>query len=279
MRQNGIVSISAPNSPEQSSVPSWSRYVAIGDSFTEGLNDVDPHNPFQYRGWADVLAASLAKRQREAGVQPLEYANLAVRGRLIDNIVGEQLEQALALKPDLVSIIAGGNDILRPAVNIDLISLRLERAIIKLRQAGIDVLMGTGMDARHSPIVNKTRGRTALYNANIWSIARRHGAYVLDLWGMRPLLDWRMWSEDRIHLTTEGHRRVTQAALVGLGLTPDDLRWAQPLEELPPAAQIDKMRDDAAWLKNHVFPWATRRLRRTSSGANKEAKRPEPEQL
>jgi len=273
------VSISAPNSPEQSSVPSWSRYVAIGDSFTEGLNDVDPHNPFQYRGWADVLAASLAKRQREAGVQPLEYANLAVRGRLIDNIVGEQLEQALDLKPDLVSIIAGGNDILRPAVNIDLISLRLERAIIKLRQAGIDVLMGTGMDARHSPIVNKTRGRTALYNANIWSIARRHGAYVLDLWGMRPLLDWRMWSEDRIHLTTEGHRRVTQAALVGLGLTPDDLRWAQPLEELPPAAQIDKMRDDAAWLKNHVFPWATRRLRRTSSGANKEAKRPEPEQL
>lgn len=273
------MSISAPNSPEQSSVPSWSRYVAIGDSFTEGLNDVDPHNPFQYRGWADVLAASLAKRQREAGVQPLEYANLAVRGRLIDNIVGEQLEQALDLKPDLVSIIAGGNDILRPAVNIDLISLRLERAIIKLRQAGIDVLMGTGMDARHSPIVNKTRGRTALYNANIWSIARRHGAYVLDLWGMRPLLDWRMWSEDRIHLTTEGHRRVTQAALVGLGLTPDDLHWAQPLEELPPAAQIDKMRDDAAWLKNHVFPWATRRLRRTSSGANKEAKRPEPEQL
>lgn len=277
--QNGTVSTSAQTPLEQSSVPSWRRYVAIGDSFTEGLNDVDPRNPSHYRGWADVLADSLATRQRESGAEALEYANLAVRGRLIDNVVGDQLEQALDLKPDLVSIIAGGNDILRPAVNIDLISLRLERAIIELRRAGVDVLMGTGMDARHSPIVNKTRGRTALYNTNIWSIARRHGAYVLDLWGMRPLLDWRMWSEDRIHLTTEGHRRVAQAALVGLGLTPDDPQWDQPLEGLPPAAQIDKMKDDAAWLKNHVFPWATRRLRRTSSGANKEAKRPEPEQL
>src|SRR5690625_1896881 len=255
----------------ETSAPRWRKYVAIGDSFTEGLNDIDPENPATFRGWADMLAANLQKR----GAQELQYANLAIRGRLVSDVVGPQLEAALALKPDLVSMVAGGNDILRPHVNPDILALRLERAVIEIRTAGADVLLATGMDAKASPIVSQTRRRTALLNANIWSIARRHGAYVLDLWGMRALRDWRKWSEDRIHLTTEGHERVSQAALVGLGLDPDDPNWDVPLGEAPDQSRLERLQSDADWFKTHVFPWATRRLRRKSSGDNKIAKRPD----
>src|SRR5690625_4101108 len=261
---------------EQTLTPQWRKYVAIGDSFTEGLNDVDPHRPEAFRGWADLLAHSLNERvvAGDSG-EELQYANLAVRGRLMADVVGDQLETALSMQPDLVSMIAGGNDILRPHVNPDVIALRLERAVIRLRKAGVDVLLGTGMDTKESPIVNKTRGRTALFNAHIWSIARRHGAYVLDLWGMRALRDWRMWSQDRIHLTTDGHKRVTQAALVALGLEADDPNWDVPLEPEALQSRLERMQEDAEWLKTHVFPWATRRLRGRSSGDDRVAKRPE----
>jgi len=93
----------------------WSRYVAIGDSFTEGLSDADPEQPGRYRGWADRLAALLAEQSDgEFG-----YANLAVRGRILEDVVGPQLEAALALGPDLVSVVGGGNDILRPRADVD----------------------------------------------------------------------------------------------------------------------------------------------------------------
>lgn len=255
--------------------PRWSRYVAIGDSFTEGLWDSPDGPDAPTRGWADVLAARLSERRVAAGQPPLDYANTAIRGRLLKSIVVDQVPAAIELKPDLVSMIGGGNDILRPAADVDRLARNLEHAVVRLREAGIDVLLGTGMDALGSPLVRATRSRVGIYNAHIWSMARRHGAYVVDLWGMRSLLDWRMWAEDRIHLTTEGHARVAQAALVGLGLTPDDEAWDDPLTPLPPTPRTQKMREDAAWVREHVYPWATRRLRGRSSGDLRVPKRPD----
>ena len=115
---------------------------------------------------------------------------------------------ALALEPDLVSLVGGGNDLLRPGADVDRMARNLEAGVVRLREAGVDVLLGTGVDAADSPLVRATRSRVGIYNALIWSMARRHGAYVVDLWGMRSLRDWRMWAEDRIHLTTDGHARV-----------------------------------------------------------------------
>jgi len=267
----------------QPTTPPWTRYVAIGDSFTEGLwdapdGDGGPDRPdAPLRGWADLLAAHLSTRRQAAGEPALEYANLAVRGRLLRPILTDQVPAAMGLQPDLVSLVGGGNDILRPAADVDRLARDLEAAVVRLRRAGIDVLLGTGVDAAGSPLVKATRSRVGVYNAHIWSIARRHGAHVVDLWGMRSLLDWRMWHEDRIHLTTEGHARVAQAALVGLGLTPDDERWDDPLAPQPPAPRLDRLRGDAQWVRTHVYPWATRRLRGRSSGDTRTAKRPHPE--
>lgn len=261
----------------------WRRYVALGDSFTEGLWDVPDGAPptrtdavapgLVCRGWADLLAGHLADRA-PAGAT-VHYANLAVRGRLLGAILSEQVPAALELEPDLVSLVGGGNDVLRPTVDPDRLAADLEDAVARLRGSGSDVLLATGMDAKDSPVIRRTRGRTAVYNAHVWSIARRHGAHVLDVWGMRSLRDWRMWAPDRIHLTTEGHRRVAQGALAALGLEPDQEDWDDPLAPLRAPSRAEQARADAAWLRDHAYPWATRRLRRRSSGDLRRAKRPE----
>lgn len=265
--------------------PPWGRYVATGDSFSEGLWDVPDGEPpsrtssidpaLPVRGWADLLAGHLADRRANHD-EPFDYANLAIRGRLLDPIVHDQLPVALGMNPDLVSIIGGGNDLLRPNGDPDLLGALLEEAVARARAAGADVLLSTGMDTRDSPLVRRTRSRTGVLNAHVWSIAHRHGAFVLDVWGMRSLHDWRMWAPDRIHLTTEGHRRVAQAALVALGQEPDDERWDDPLAPLPPLPRYARLRADATWLRDHAYPWATRRLRGGSSGAGRRPKRPEP---
>lgn len=284
----------------------WRRYVAVGDSFTEGLWDLPDHGAaapldvgaegveVRCRGWADLLAAHLAERVTTAAVRPdardgadgaraagpepddrtLRYANLAVRGKLLRPILDEQVPAAVALSPDLVSVVGGGNDLLRPGADPDALAAALDAAVAGVRRAGADVLLATGFDTVHSPVIRHTRSRTAVFNAHIWTIARRHDAHVLDMWGMRSLHDWRMWSDDRIHLTSDGHRRVAQAALVALGLPPDDERWDDPLAPLPPLPLAARVRADAVWLRTHASPWMARRLHGRSSGDGRSPKRP-----
>ncbi|MCC2334128.1 SGNH/GDSL hydrolase family protein [Cellulomonas wangsupingiae] len=260
--------------PTAGDPPRWSRYVACGDSFTEGLWDAPDGPDGPLRGWADQLASHLSRRRTAAGLPALEYANLAVRGRLLRPILTEQVPAALAYEPDLMSIVGGGNDILRPAVDVDRVAADLERTVAHVRARGVDVLLSTGFDARESPLVRSTRSRAGVFSAHVWSIARRQGAYVLDPWGMRSLLDGRMWADDRIHMTTDGHTRVAQGALVALGLTPDRADWDDPLAPLPPVPRLVQARADARWLREHAYPWATRRLRRRSSGDVRVPKRP-----
>ncbi|PJI93985.1 SGNH/GDSL hydrolase family protein [Luteimicrobium subarcticum] len=265
---------SAQTLPLDDTPPRWERYVAIGDSFTEGLWDVDPADPERVRGWADRLALDLSARRVAAGSAPLQYANLAVRGKKLVPIVDEQVPAALALRPDLVSLVAGGNDILRPHTDVDALAAHLEDAVVRLRATGADVLLATGFDSADSPLVAMTRPRVGVFNAHLWSIARRHGAHVLDLWGMRALHDWRVWSSDRIHLNDDGHRRVADAAMVALGQRPTDAGWDVPLDVLPPAPFSERARENARWAREFVGPWVGRRVRGRSSGDGRAAKYP-----
>lgn len=252
----------------------WRRYVAIGDSFTEGLWDGD--DATGVKGWADRLAAALSARQVAAGEAPIEYANLAIRGRLARPIVAEQLQPALALKPDLVSIVGGGNDALRVSTNVNAIVGLLDHAVATIRATGADVLLANSADPVNSPLINLTRGRVATLYNSIWSIGRRHGAHVIDMWGMRSLLDWRMWCRDRIHLTSEGHRRVANAALVALGLGPDDADWDTPLPPRPPLSFGDTVNWHAEWVSQELVPWMVRHFKGQSSGDGRGPKRPQP---
>ena len=246
----------------------WRRYVALGDSLTEGLQDFDDAgNPV---GWADRLAQLLADR---AGTDVC-YANLAIRGRLLGPILAEQVEPALALGPDLVSIWGGGNDLLRPDADPDAMAAGVEEAVVRFRKADADVLIGLGVDSRDSPIIRLTRNRTAVYNIQLVGIAARHGAHIIDAWNLRPLRDWRMWHEDRIHLNSLGHARVAQAALAALGLEPDEPDWDAPLPALPAMTPREQLDWNLVWSRDHLAPWLGRRIRRTSSGIGRAAKLP-----
>jgi lysophospholipase L1-like esterase len=254
----------------------WTRYVALGDSFTEGMCDPDPDQDDGFRGWADRLAERLHAGAVAAGRDGLQYGNLAIRGRLLPQILREQLPVALRADPDLVSLVGGGNDVLRPGSDVDALAAALEDAVVRLRATGADVLLATGVDPKESPLIRLTRGKVATYNAHIWSIARRHGAHVMDLWGTRALRDWRMWAPDRIHLNSEGHRRVAELAATSLGLDAADEAWAQPLPPLPARVLSAAVREEAAWLRGYVTPWVQRRLRGRSSGDGRVPKRPTP---
>jgi lysophospholipase L1-like esterase len=259
--------------------PKWESYVAIGDSFSEGLWDISPNDPDQCRGWADMLAMTLSARRVAAGETPLRYANLAIRGRLLRPIIDEQLQPALDMQPDLISIIGGGNDILRPNTDVDRIAAHLDHAVAKARATGADVLLATGTDFGGTGSLALTRSRVALYNAHIFSIAHRRGAYVLDMWGHRAIADSRFWADDRIHLTTQGHRRVADMGLVGLGLRPENPRFAEPLEKAPDLPLRERSRESLDWAKVHVGPWIKRRLTGTSSGDSRVAKYPTLEEI
>jgi len=236
---------------------------------TEGLQDLDPNGaPI---GWADRLAQHLADRAGE----PIRYANLAIRGRLLDQILAEQIEPALALKPDLVSLWGGGNDMLRPSADPDQMAADVEQAVIRFRAAGVDVLLGLGADPRDSPVIKLTRPRVAVYNLNLVGIARAHGAYLVDGWNLPAVRDWRMWHEDRLHLTAAGHELVAQAALVGLGLEPSRPDWDAPLPPVPPLNFRESVDWNLVWGRDHLAPWLGRRLQHTSSGAGRTAKHPD----
>jgi lysophospholipase L1-like esterase len=247
----------------------WRRFVALGDSLTEGLQDFDDSgNPI---GWADRLAQLLADHSGS----DIGYANLAIRGRLLAPILAEQVEPALALAPDLVSIWGGGNDMLRPEADPDAMAAAVEEAVIKFRTAGADVLIGLGVDSRDSPIIRLTRNRTAIYNILLVGVAARHGAHIIDAWNLRSLRDWRMWHEDRIHLNTYGHQRVAQAAFAALGLEPDDPDWDIPLPARPAMTGREQLDWNLTWGREHLVPWLGRRIRRTSSGVGRTPKLPQ----
>ena len=257
----------------------WQRYIALGDSFTEGLSDPEPGVPDAFRGWADRLAGHLAAAAPSGSI---EYANLAIRGRLLPQVLAEQVPVALAAQPDLVSLVAGGNDLLRPGADPDRLAADLEAAVASLRAAGADVLLATGVDPRQTPIIRRTRGRVAVFNAHLWAIAARQGAVVLDQWGAAWIQDARMWDPgDRIHLTAEGHRRTALAAAAALGVpvSGDDTDWRTPLEPAPPQPAREVVAQELAWVRGFVLPWIGRRIRGESSGDGRAAKRPHPQSL
>ncbi|MDR1431195.1 MAG: SGNH/GDSL hydrolase family protein [Propionibacteriaceae bacterium] len=246
----------------------WRSYVALGDSLTEGLQDYYPDG--KPRGWADRLAQHLANRAGEN----VSYANLAVRGRLLSPILSQQVGPALDLQPDLVSIWGGGNDMLRVNSDPDDMAAQLGSAVRLFREAGVDVLLLTGIDTVDSPLIKLSRKRTALFNIHLVGIAEEYGARVVNTWKMASLRDFRLWYPDRIHLLPDGHERIAQAALVSLGLAPDSPDWDAPLPPEPSKTLPESARWHAHWLRNYVGPWLGRRIRKTSSGEHRSAKFP-----
>lgn len=246
----------------------WTRYVAIGDSFTEGIGDPEPASPGGHRGWADRVAEVLA-----AQAPGFAYANLAVRGRLLQQILDEQIEPALELAPDLVTISAGGNDIIRPNTDPDEVAARLDDGIARLADSGATVVMFNGPDVARSGVMSVLRGKVAIYNENLREIALRHRVLTADMWALRELAERRMWSVDRLHFSPLGHQTIARMVLRTLDVEND----LDPvvLEPLPRSSWRTARREDLQWAREYFVPWIGRRLRGTSSGDGITAKRPD----
>ena len=191
------------------------RYVALGDSFTEGVGDPDPARPNGLRGWADRVAEVLAQQTDDFG-----YANLAIRGRKLGPIVAEQVGAAVALEPDLVTIHGGGNDVLRPRVDIDALARTYDDAIARLSATGAHVVMFTIFDPGAGGIYGPMRGRMAIFNEWVREIADRHGASVVDMWRMRDIEIAGVMDTDRMHLNSSGHTHMAHAVLEAIGVEP-----------------------------------------------------------
>ncbi|MER5972814.1 SGNH/GDSL hydrolase family protein [Streptomyces sp. NPDC002055] len=235
----------------------YTSLVALGDSFTEGMSDALPDGTF--RGWADLLAARLAAR-----TPGFRYANLAVRGKLIGQIVDEQVEPAALMGADVITLVGGLNDTLRPKCDIGLVCARLEEAVTRLAPSCRQLVLMRS-PARRGPVATRFRPRMEQLFAFIDDVAARHGARVVDLYGAAALGDPRLWADDRLHLNAEGHRRVAEAVWQALG-HPAEEDWTVPPPAAPPAGWFVRRAGDARFAREHLVPWIGRRLTGRSSG-------------
>ena len=247
----------------------FNRFVAIGDSTTEGVGD-DPHADGRDRGWADRLAEQLSNAN-----PAVLYANLAIRGRLIAQIREQQLEAALALKPDLASVIGGLNDAIRPRYDLDSVLAEMEAMQSRLRSQGATVLTITYPDlSSFAPMARLVRARMTRFNAGLRAVAARSGAILLDFGSAGPPSDPRLWCPDRLHPNAEGHARIAAAAAERLSLPGSDGDWAGALPALPAATVPERVWAELHWVGAFMLPWVGRRLAGRSSGDGRVAKRP-----
>jgi lysophospholipase L1-like esterase len=245
----------------------WQRYLALGDSFTEGLSDPNPDG--SYRGWADRTAEALFLENPD-----FRYANLAVRGRKMNRIITEQIPLALEMKPNLVSIAAGVNDALRRNWDPIVVVKQYEHGISQLRAAGIEVLMVAFGDPENRGQLAGVRERLRFLNHESVKIAQKYDCKLVNFWPERAFDHDIFWSDDRLHLSSIGHQYAAKAALNALGLHDDS--WRTPTVQLPPdPSWIARRVSDYNWIKDHMAPWALRRIQGRSSGDQVLPKRPE----
>ncbi|MGO4257659.1 SGNH/GDSL hydrolase family protein [Marmoricola sp. RAF53] len=243
------------------------RYVALGDSFTEGVGDPDPARPNGLRGWADRVAEVLSAQTDDFG-----YANLAIRGRKLKPILAEQLEPAIALGPDLVTIHAGANDVLRPKVDLDDLAAAYDEAIGRLAGTGAHVALFTIFDPGGSGIYAALRGRMAIFNEHVREISERHGTTLVDMWRMRDYDPAQVFDTDRMHLNAVGHQHIAFAVLDALGIEHDVEPLPRPA--VPVLSARERLSANATWTREFLGPWIHRRLTGRSSGDSIDPKRP-----
>lgn len=247
----------------------YQRFIALGDSFTEGMTDEIIGG--NYRGWADRVADVLAIKSAD-----FTYVNLAIRGKLVTQVAGEQVPKAIPLitgKETLVSFHAGANDVLRPSYRSENVFPIYNDAVRKLATTGATLMLFTVLErtGNTGKTADMWAERFRTFNKNIRTIAIEVGAIIVDANEKQFLSDRRLLAFDRLHLNSLGHDRVAQGVLEVLGL-PFDPNWRMPLPAAEPTLWIVKKAISVAWFFSFALPWIWRRVRGKSSGDGRSAK-------
>lgn len=250
----------------------YRRYVAIGDSSTEGLEDPDGQGG--YRGWADRLAQHIA----DAQTGPLEYANLAIRGLKMHEIRTRQLAPALDMSPDLLTVFGGVNDVIGTRVDFEMLRAEYVIAFGEASRSGATVLSFTMPDPTAiNPLGRHLRERFVRLNEIIRSEGEPRGVVVMDFETFPIVQDPRLWFEDRLHGNERGHQLIAAALAWRLGIEGFSDSWGDPLtgekESARPRRQIS---GDIDWAVHYLAPWLGKGIRRIPHGRGIEPKRPIP---
>lgn len=236
------------------------RFVALGDSFTEGVGDWEPRLPNGVRGWADRVAKQLSRQDPD-----WEYANLAIRSKRLHQIIEDQLEPAIAMKPTLVSLYAGGNDILEFRKDLDGLMDQYEALVARLAETGAQLLLFTGYDVQLHPMLEPMKRRNWRYNEAVRRIARKYDALLVDFWCFDAYHDPRMWDADRLHMSKAGHKYMAAQVLRVLGVDHKiKLKPFEPWDTKRTVRQWAAM--EREWMREWVLPMFGRRIRGITLG-------------
>ena len=249
----------------------YNRFIALGDSFTEGLCDEKRYG--QYRGWADRVADVMAANQ-----PGFQYANLAVRGKLIRQIIEEQIEPALAQvvdKTTLISLHAGANDVIRPKYNPNLVLPLYTEAARKIAASGATVMLFTVLEesGKKGRLAASWKSRFSDFNENVRAVAEEIGAILCDANEEIAFRDPRFLAFDRLHLNSMGHNQVAQAVLETIEL-PFAASWRTPLPQQEPTTKFVQSGITLLWFTTFALPWLWRRAFGKSSGDGRTCKYP-----
>jgi lysophospholipase L1-like esterase len=254
-------------------VAGYSRYVAIGDSQTEGL--WDGNDTVGLKGFADRLAEIV-----DAHYPGLAYANLAVRGGRIRDLLDDQLPQALAMQPDLVTVCIGMNDVTRPGLYFDGALAELEDLYAQLALSGATVVTTTFPDiAQVIPIGRILAARVLRINAEIRRAADWYDFRLVDLYNAPSMTDPNTWSADRVHGSPRGHALFAAAAAESLNLPGSNHDWAESGDAPVRQTLRSKAYSQALWTQNMLMPWLWRHVRGRSAGDGRGPRRPRLESV
>lgn len=245
----------------------------MGDSQTEGLWDGD--DTVGLMGFAHRLAVMINEHY-----PGLTYANLAVRGRRIRDVVEIQLPQALEMRPDLITVCIGMNDVTRPGPGFDRTLAELDDLHVQLSQSGATVVTTTFPDiARILPVGRLLASRVIEVNDSIRTAADRHGFRLVDLYDVPSMAESDTWSADRVHGSPKGHMLFAAAAAEALGLPGSNHDWAESSPGSGRPSLSSQLYSQVLWTQNMLMPWMWRHARGRSEGDGREPQRPRLEGL
>jgi lysophospholipase L1-like esterase len=249
----------------------YSRFVAIGDSQTEGLWDGDETTGLL--GFADRLAVML-----DTLYPGLQYANLAVRGKKLGDVLTEQVPQALAMEPDLITVCVGMNDVIQPGRQFPRALAELDYVYAALARSGATVVTTTFPNvAQFLPFGRIVSKRLARINNAITVASGRYGFKLIDLYNAASMRDWDTWSFDRVHASPKGHILFAAAAAEALNLPDSSHDWAAAHPNPTQLSIAHGAYGRLRWTQDNFFPWVWRRMRGLSAADGRFPKRPELE--